>query len=443
MCFWACAPAIPVQPDFTTLEATEQRPGDPDAGYFRLLNDGYVTCGIPASAYFAVLGEAPAARRLPGRVGNNARLSYDRTATLGKTGREIIAPNCLTCHAATLGGQLIVGLGNTTRDFTLDETPTVAFVGRLLSNAQDIAEHQKFLGRTRVISPRTITKTIGVNPADTLAAVIFAHRDPDTLTWSDPALMQEPPHVIPTDVPAWWLMRRKNAMFYAGGGTGDHARLMMSASTLCIDGLEDARAIDATFNDVRAYIAQLQAPPYPLTIDVMLADKGAPIYANHCASCHGTKADYPNLLVAVSVVRTDSALASSGFDSQHLYEDWFNRSFWGETAQLKSSHGYVAPPLDGVWATAPYLHNGSVPTLEALLDSSRRPRFWKRSFADDEYDVAKVGVKFTEVGAGHSRGADVTVYDTTELGYSNVGHTFADMLSDGERRALIEHLKTW
>jgi cytochrome c peroxidase len=55
----------------------------------------------------------------------------------------------------------------------------------------------------------------------------------------------------------------------------------------------------------------------------------------------------------------------------------------------------MAPPLDGIWITAPYLHNGSVPTLEALLNSSLRPRYWSRNFKKKEYDYEKIGWKHT------------------------------------------------
>ena len=61
--------------------------------------------------------------------------------------------------------------------------------------------------------------------------------------------------------------------------------------------------------------------------------------------------------------------------------------------------GYQAPPLDGIWATAPYLHNGSVPTLYHLLKSSDRPARFRRPPSTDfeHYDQVKVGWKFEPV----------------------------------------------
>jgi hypothetical protein len=97
----------------------------------------------------------------------------------------------------------------------------------------------------------------------------------------------------------------------------------------------------------------------------------------------------------------------------------------------------VAPPLDGVWATAPYLHNGSVPTLTALLDSRQRPARWRRDHASDVYDLRAVGWPYTAGTAG-----DAQTYDTTLPGYGAGGHTFGDALDAAQRSALLEYLKT-
>jgi hypothetical protein len=101
--------------------------------------------------------------------------------------------------------------------------------------------------------------------------------------------------------------------------------------------------------------------------------------------------------------------------------------------------GYVAPPLDGIWATAPYFHNGSVPTIEAVLDSSKRPTYWTRSFQSTDYDQAAVGWMFTAVQPDPTMNR---IYDTTQLGYGNGGHLYGDALDDADRTAVLEYLKT-
>lgn len=119
---------------------------------------------------------------------------------------------------------------------------------------------------------------------------------------------------------------------------------------------------------------------------------------------------------------------------------------FGKKARLEATDGYVAQPLTGIWATAPYFHNGSVPTLEAVLDSSKRPGFWRRSFSSSDYDPRAVGWRFRARSQGKASVADAReralLYDTTLPGYSNAGHTFGDDLDAGERRAVLEYLKT-
>jgi hypothetical protein len=104
---------------------------------------------------------------------------------------------------------------------------------------------------------------------------------------------------------------------------------------------------------------------------------------------------------------------------------------------LEPFNGYIAPPLDGIWITAPFLHNGSVPTLEALLNSALRPTYWSRDFDNPETDYEKVGWKYKK----HDL-AEKGVYNTLLPGYGNYGHYFGDKLTGPERKALLEYLKT-
>jgi hypothetical protein len=65
----------------------------------------------------------------------------------------------------------------------------------------------------------------------------------------------------------------------------------------------------------------------------------------------------------------------------------------GKPLHLLNYGGYQTPPLDGVWATAPYFHNGSVPTIAGVLESKSRPSIYTRSFSTekDAYDQQRVG----------------------------------------------------
>ncbi|MEW5854973.1 MAG: hypothetical protein AB2A00_39725 [Myxococcota bacterium] len=432
------------------IPAEPQRPGDPAAGYDALINRPYVSCGVPYTAYARAYGPAPLADRIPGRNALNEEMPYDNTSFIAPSGVRLVTANCLLCHAARINGELVVGLGNSALDFTADRSVPAELAGGLITDETERAEWRRWADRMQFTAPYLVTRTVGANPADALAAIIFAHRVPETLAWSD-ELLTEPPPLEPviTDVPPWWGMRKKNAMFYMGFGRGDHARLMMSASSLCTDTVEEARAIDAYFNDVRAYIASLTPPPHPFQIDEERAAQGRELFERTCSRCHGTYGEggqYPNLMVPQSVVGTDALLVEKSRGPGRDFAARFNRSFWGEAARIVVSNGYVAPPLDGIWATAPYLHNGSVPTLAALLESGTRPVYWRRTFVNTDYDPVDVGWRHTVLDHGQDEEPDDaqrrTIYDTTLPGHSNMGHTFGDAFSAEERLAVIEYLKT-
>ena len=91
------------------------------------------------------------------------------------------------------------------------------------------------------------------------------------------------------------------------------------------------------------------------------------------------------------------------------------------------------------------MHNGSVPNLAALLDSRLRPRFW-RHVTPQDYDHEVLGWRSQTLEAGKAAAQTAEerkrIYDTTLPGYGNAGHTFADRLSDTQRQALLEYLKT-
>jgi hypothetical protein len=207
----------------------------------------------------------------------------------------------------------------------------------------------------------------------------------------------------------------------------------------------EAERMDARFPDVIAWIRTLEPPKYPHPIKADLAARGRVLFEKRCSKCHGTYGEhesYPNLLVSLETVGTDPLLAQS-YAARPEYHTWYNGSWYGQgphAGRLEPTDGYVAPPLDGIWATAPYLHNGSVPTLQDLLDSSQRPKFWQRDFTNSIYDETKGGWSYEakpSVEAG-----DRTTYNTTLPGYGNGGHEFGDALDASERAELIEYLKS-
>ena len=213
------------------------------------------------------------------------------------------------------------------------------------------------------------------------------------------------------------------------------------------------RAIPA-MRGVVQWLAREYAPPaFPGPIDADLARDGETIFAGRCESCHGSYAEgppprrlvaFPNRLVPQSEMGTDSArwaMADTGFVRA------FEAQAFNRYVSVVRTGGYVAPILSGLWATAPYLHNGSVPTIWHLLAPAERPVVFETG--GHRLDFERMGIA-GEMGADRSwrdRSGYVPwsvpeIYDTRHPGLSAAGHERQVAgLSDREKRALIEFLK--
>ena len=111
-------------------------------------------------------------------------------------------------------------------------------------------------------------------------------------------------------------------------------------------------------------------------------------------------------------------------------------------SHFRKTFGYANMPLDGVWLRAPYLHNGSVPTLRDVLEpSARRPAVFYRGY--DVYDPVKVGFV---TSVAEENGKRYFKYDVKVPGNGNAGHEgkrFGTELSAEDKDALVEYLKTF
>ena len=419
--------------------------GDVHRGFEYLTTGDYVKGGIPYSFFLMGMGKEKA--NYLNRSGKNEKLSHDYTA-IESRGETLVAPNCMQCHAQVFEDSLIMGMGNTFINFAEDDKLNEKNLKKAenllrLTAPKKYAAAEPFIDVAKTIGPFLHTQVQGVNAADRLAAVLVAHRDPVTFKWSKEALLDIPDQVVPTDVPAWWLLKKKNAMFYNGFGRGDFGKFLMASNLLTVNDTAESREVDGHMPDVLAYLYSLEAPRYKKAIDKPLAKKGEAIFQVSCAKCHGSYGDsvaYPNLLIPSAAIQTDSLLFLSNYSAPQ-FVDWFNKSWFtsgDHPARLEPFNGYIAPPLDGIWATAPYLHNGSVPTLEALLNSTKRPRYWSRDFVKPVYDYQKLGWVYKS----YDQPGETNSYNTDIPGYSKDGHYFGDRLSEDERRSVLEYLKT-
>jgi hypothetical protein len=358
---------------------------------------------------------------------DNAGLPMGLHFSKGLFGKGIVN-DCLLCHAGVVADQTVIGVGNASLD--------------LQSLFEDLLAIEKLPLKIPVRFGHGRGTIDPVNPATFLAQL----RDADLNLQQ--AIDLDFSEYVNSDPPAWWLLKRKQTRNWTGGIRVNSLRVDMINLFSPLNSAAHIKKQQPVFADIHAFIMSVEAPKYPFAIDAALAERGRGLFNDTCARCHGTygaDAKYPNKIVALDVVGTDDKLAKA-LTRKNI--DHFNKSWLGKEKApdgsyytFKATEGYQAPPLDGVWATAPYFHNGSVPTLAAVLDSTQRPAAWTRSYDSTDYDQAAIGWQWT-AAPGHAMEANSRVYDTSEIGYGNGGHTYGDILEDTDRAALLEYLKT-
>ncbi len=371
------------------------------------------------------------------RYGLTARPGDDRNRPLQYVVDENGAwtMNCFACHGGKVAGKSIPGLTNSLFALqTLTEETRAAKLrlGKPMSR-MDLATVLVPLGTTN-----------GTTNAVMFGVLLLNYRDADL----NFRLNRRIPPMTHHDMepPPWWHMKKKKQI-YIDGFAQKGARVMMQFMLVKENGPDDFRRWESDFQDVMAYVESLEAPRYPFEIDHVLAKKGEALFKQTCAKCHGEyggeQETYPGRIVPIDEVDTDRARldALSPEHRRRYAATWF--AHYGEHRVVEDPGGYVAPPLDGVWASAPYFHNGSVPTLWHLLHSSDRPRIWKRS--ENGYDRQKVGLEietFEKLPPKLDGPQRRTYFNTERFGKSAAGHEFPEVLDETEKQAVLEYLKT-
>ena len=355
--------------------------------------------------------------------------------------------SCFACHAGSIGGQTIYGLGNSHIDLqSLSEDS-------LARKLQQWKMPYRFdLAAQRV--PLSVG-AYGTN-AIMFGVMVGQFRDADLDLL--PLPRREPYVHHNHDAPPWWHAKHKSMLYIDGFAPKAHRPLVQFSMSTENDG---PTVRDWAANDCRhilAYIESLKAPDYPHPIDTQLAAAGRISFMANCAECHGTYSDrspefgdlepgtlvdYPERRVPVGEIGTDRVRLDSLTPKHRGYLRAGFLSRYGQDTVVTDPGGYVAPPLTGVWASGPYLHNGSVPTLWHLLHPSERPSLWRRT--RDGYDTDRVGLEietFERLPESDDSALRRKVFDASEIGKSIAGHDYPDRLQPSERRAVLEYLKT-
>jgi mono/diheme cytochrome c family protein len=249
-----------------------------------------------------------------------------------------------------------------------------------------------------------------------------------------------------SDFPSIWNQRPREGMHLHWDGDNDSVDERNLSASLGA-GVTPVTVDHANLKRVRDWIWTLPPPKYPYAIDQALAARGEPVYRQHCLECHGDHR-FREGITAGSRIGTVVPIADIGTDRHRLdsYTQVFAANQYGlypdspyRFSHFRKTNGYANHPLDGIWLRAPYLHNGSVPTLRALLEPpAQRPASFYRG--DNVFDQVNVGF-VSDVAEDH--GQVFTGYDTRVPGNGNGGHVYGTTLDEGDKRAIVEYLKTF
>ncbi|MES2965978.1 MAG: hypothetical protein V4760_19000 [Bdellovibrionota bacterium] len=200
---------------------------------------------------------------------------------------------------------------------------------------------------------------------------------------------------------------------------------------------------------ITSFTESLPSNPYPFDVDMSKARRGEKLFRAHCSSCHSSQNTvYDAVSVGTSINRLNHFTPAAGnflggllgslCTDASLCKRPDGSDFPAGELSAKTN-GYVGGRLDGIWARAPYLHNGSVPTLHALLTNQRPEKFYRGALS---YDRANVGFTWDKNLKG------TVEYDTRLDGNSNSGHSSIEYLGldwasrPNELGNLLEFMKT-
>lgn len=422
-----------------------------------------------------------------------------------RDGVELKGINCFACHSGVVNGQVVAGLGSNSVMQSPPrpegtEGPNMFQIMAALSPAEQqvLAET---MGGSYAVNPVTPERT---SRGDNFGPFgVWAHgaalEDPENKGLVVSAEKTELTDIIennmtpPVNPMPWWLMKYKTFDYWYGDGNPYDAGHFSFNFTGTQANVNDIHADHvASTAKALAFARETVSPEFPDKLDAELVQKGADIFHERtfvkdwdnfraCYRCHGSYekiGDNPDYSVPGSWTvdydgteyenaRTDTkyneivkALApvNEHITKLQTYFETLEQPDLGTIYKPLQGEGYVPPPLVGVWATAPYFHNGSVPTVEAVLNSKLRPEIWVRNEDPNAYDLESLGMVFSTLSREELEESDrivetaphlsqesldqMFIYDTEGFGRGNMGHKFGDQLTQDERMAVIEFLKS-
>jgi hypothetical protein len=405
--------------------------------------------------------------------------------------------SCAACHASNLFGKTVLGLTNRfprSNDIFFQAKKGLSSadpsVFQFTSGATD-AETDLIRQAKRNVKFIGIKQPVALGLDTSLAQVALSlnHRNPDGDATRGKYFAENPrPDDFHDRFPAdskpavWWNLKYKNRWLSDGSviaGNPILTNFLWNEIGRGADLKKLSRWYETnqkTIRDLTAAVFASEAPRYtdffpPESIDLAQAKRGESLYIQHCAGCHGTyekawslpHADqlshrakletvtvrYPEKTKVIDV-GTDPYRRLGMKSLEKLNQLNISKKYG---IIVRAQHGYVPPPLVGIWARWPYFHNNSIPNLCALLTSSdlRPQKYYSGAAIDPNTD-------FDSTCNGYPSAAKTPkawkteehLYDTEKLGMGNMGHDkdiFIDennqeVMTSKEKLDLIKFLQT-
>lgn len=445
-----CSAAEPARAMPTPTAVEGETPAE--RGFRLVTTKPYVPADFPEALFndlWTVWPESLKQQAADASPSERRRLAFERYGLMERPGSEGSGPplgytsdgkggwamNCLACHTGSVEGRVVLGAGN-----SLFNLETLTDDIRLAKHARGLAPRHMEFGRSRM----PLGTTRGTTNAVMFGVALWGLRDLEL----NPRLNLRLPGFVhhDMDAPAFWNVSRKR-LLYCEGSAEKGPRPLLQFTLVPQNSGETIKSWEGEFADILGWIESLQPPPYTGAIDSSLAAVGKQAFETHCVRCHGPQGPglkSPEKMIPIAEIGTDPVRLHSLSDDfrQSMHKSWFGD--YGKHEYNLEPTGYVAPPLNGIWASAPYFHNGSVPTLWHLLHPEQRPVVWRRSLHG--YDHQKLGLEIEaleELPSTVQRADERREYfDTRKKGKSAAGHLFVNDLTEEEKRAVLEYLKT-
>jgi hypothetical protein len=238
------------------------------------------------------------------------------------------------------------------------------------------------------------------------------------------------------DLPSLWNQRIRRSLALHWDGNNDSLEERNKSAAIGAGATPESLDL-ASLQRIEEWILDLQPPAYPANrIDATRVEEGRKAYTAACARCHDSDGQDIGKVVPIAEIGTDRERLDSFSAELAQAMSRIGAGYPWQFSHFRKTDGYANMPLDGAWLRAPYLHNGSVPTLRALLFPEERPVVFHRAY--DVYDWDASG--FISSGADAER--EGVPFDTRLRGNGSGGHLYGTELTREQRVALLEYLKT-